>query len=181
MSGEAPKSGGGHSPTDPAAAVLASNGSIHVFISYASQDVAVADRIVETLDRHGLKCWIAPRDVVPGESYASAIVHAIDATKVIVLVLSENAATSQHVLREVERASSKRHPVVAFRIDAAPMPADLEYFLNTSQWLDASALGVERALPKLIDAVLHRPNVARAIWTRIEHEGTAMRFRNDKL
>jgi TolB-like protein/Flp pilus assembly protein TadD len=153
MSGEAPKSGGGHSPTDPAAAVLASNGSIHVFISYASQDVAVADRIVETLERHGLKCWIAPRDVVPGESYAGAIVHAIDATKVIVLVLSENAASSQHVLREVERASSKRHPVVAFRIDAAPMPADLEYFLNTSQWLDASTLGVDTALPKLVDAV----------------------------
>jgi TolB-like protein/Flp pilus assembly protein TadD len=115
--------------------------------------MAVADAIVEALERQGLKCWIAPRDVVPGESYAGAIVHAIDATKLIVLVLSENAATSQHVLREVERASSKRHPVVAFRIDLAPMPVDLEYFLNTSQWLDASALGVERALPKLVDAV----------------------------
>ena len=33
------------------------------------------------------------------------------------------------------------------------MPADLEYFLNTSQWLDASALGVEQSLPRLIDAV----------------------------
>jgi adenylate cyclase len=53
----------------------------------------------------------------------------------------------------VERASSKRHPVVAFRIDAAPMPADFEYFLNTSQWLDASSVGVESALPRLVDAV----------------------------
>ena len=97
-----------------------------VFISYASQDVAVAAAAVEALERHGIKCWIAPRDVVPGEFYAGAIVHAIDAAKVIVLVLSENAATSQHVLREVERASSKRHPVVAFRIDRAPLPAELE-------------------------------------------------------
>ena len=76
-----------------------------------------------------------------------------DATRVIVLVLSEHAAASQHVLREVERASSKRHPVIAFRIDLAPMPADLEYFLNTSQWLDASAAGVRHALPRLVDAV----------------------------
>jgi TolB-like protein/lipoprotein NlpI len=129
------------------------SGTPDVFISYASPDSSVADAACAAMEREGLSCWIAPRDVVPGESYASAIVHAIDATKVIVLVLSENAATSQHVLKEVERASSKRHPVIAFRIDLAPMPADLEYFLNTSQWLDASALGVERALPKLVDAV----------------------------
>ena len=130
------------------------NGSTaHVFISYASQDVAVANAVVDALERHGVECWIAPRDVVPGEFYAGAIVHAIDAAKVIVLVLSKSAAASQHVLREVERASSKRHPVIACRIDLAPLPADLEYFLNTSHWLDASDVGVERALPKLVDAV----------------------------
>jgi hypothetical protein len=131
----------------------ASGSTPAVFMSYASQDVAVANAVVETLERHGVTCWIAPRDVVPGEFYAGAIVHAIDAAKVIVLVLSGNAATSQHVLREVERATSKRHAVVAFRVDLAPMPADLEYFLNTSHWLDASAAGIAHALPKLVAAV----------------------------
>jgi TolB-like protein/Tfp pilus assembly protein PilF len=124
-----------------------------VFISYASQDKGVADTVCQALERAGVACWIAPRNVVPGESYAGAIVHAIDGTKLIVLILSEHGASSQHVLREVERASSKRRPVVAFRIDAAPMPADFEYFLNTSQWLDASSMGVESALPRLVDAV----------------------------
>ena len=124
-----------------------------VFISYASQDKGVADAVCQALERAGVACWIAPRNVVPGESYAGAIVHAIDGTKLVVLILSERGASSQHVLREVERASSKRHPVVAFRIDAAPMPADFEYFLNTSQWLDASSMGVESALPRLVDAV----------------------------
>jgi adenylate cyclase len=124
-----------------------------VFISYASRDKAVADAVCLALEQAGVACWIAPRNVVPGESYAGAIVHAIDGTKLNVLILSEHGAASQHVLREVERASSRRHPVVAFRIDAAPMPVDLEYFLNTSQWLDASSMGVERALPRLVDAV----------------------------
>ena len=124
-----------------------------VFISYASQDKAVAESVCKALESAGLVCWIAPRDVVPGESFAGAIVHAIDATQVIVLVLSQHSAASQHVLREVERASSERHPVIAFRIDLAPMPADFQYFLNTSQWLDASAIGVKHALPKLVDAV----------------------------
>lgn len=124
-----------------------------VFISYASQDKGVADAVCQALEKAGVACWIAPRDVVPGESYAGAIVHAIDGTKLIVLILSEHGSASQHVLREVERAASKRHPVIAFRIDAAPMPADLEYFLNTSQWLDASGVGVESAMPRLVDAV----------------------------
>ncbi|MFZ2508935.1 MAG: tetratricopeptide repeat protein [Steroidobacteraceae bacterium] len=141
-------------------AALAAPGVVHsrsgthkVFISYASSDRAVADSVCAALEQVGMMCWIAPRDVTPGELYSEAIVHAIDSTTVVVLVLSQNAAVSQHVLREVERASSKRHPVVSFRIDLAPIPAALEYFLNTSQWLDASATGVERALPKLVDAV----------------------------
>jgi TolB-like protein len=42
---------------------------------------------------------------------------------------------------------------VSLRTDQARMPAGLEYFLNTSQWLDASAGGIEPALPKLVSAV----------------------------
>jgi TolB-like protein len=125
----------------------------NVFISYASQDKAVADAVCEALESAGVVCWIAPRDVTPGEFYAESIVHAIDSTKVIVLVLSQHSADSQHVLSEVERARSRRHPVVSLRIDAVPLPAALEYFLNTSQWLDASTTGVAGSLPRLVDAV----------------------------
>jgi adenylate cyclase len=124
-----------------------------VFLSYASEDASVADAVCGALERAGVDCWIAPRDVVPGEFYADAIVRAIDASNVLVLILSRSAASSPHVVREVERAASKRHPVVSFRIDLAPMPPALEYFLNTSHWLDTSAVGVAAALPKLVDAV----------------------------
>ena len=129
------------------------SGMGQAFISYASADSAIAHSVCAALERAGVNCWIAPRDVTPGEFYSEAIVHAIDAAKEVVLILSQNAATSEHVLREVERASSKRHTVVSFRIDLAPIPAALEYFLNTAQWLEASATGIERALPKLVDAV----------------------------
>jgi TolB-like protein/Flp pilus assembly protein TadD len=124
-----------------------------VFISYASQDTAVADAVVEALERNGLQCWIAPRDVTPGASYAGQIIHAIDAVKASVLILTQDAASSPHVLREVERAASKRHPIVSLRIDQAPLPADFEYFLNTSHWLDTTARDMGRALPKLVAAV----------------------------
>ena len=62
--------------------------AVEVFISYASHDAAVANAVVEILERHGITCWIAPRDVVPGSLYADEIVGAINDAKVVVLVLS---------------------------------------------------------------------------------------------
>ena len=52
-----------------------------VFISYASHDKAVANAVCGHLERAGLACWIAPRNVTPGEVYAESIVHAIDSAK----------------------------------------------------------------------------------------------------
>jgi adenylate cyclase len=134
-------------------AIAAGTDKPDVFISFASQDAAVANTVVEALESSGVVCWIAPRDVTPGAFYADEIVHAIDAAKAIVLILSQNAADSQHVLREVEHAASKRHPVVSLKLDHAPLPAGLGYFLNTSQWLDASGGEIARSIPKLIAAV----------------------------
>jgi TolB-like protein len=138
------------------------------FISYASADGAVAETVCSALERTGVRCWIAPRDVTPGELYATSIVHAIDSTRVLVLILSQHAADSAHVFREIERASSKRHAILSFRIDKAPLPEGLEYFLNTSQWLDASSTQVDQALPRLVEAVRHALG-APAATARVGH------------
>lgn len=127
-----------------------------IFISYASQDSAVAHALCAALERAGIVCWIAPRDVRPGDFYADSIVQAINACTVLVLLLSQSAVDSNHVLREVERASAKKRPIIAFRIDAAALPPGLEYFLSASQWIDASGLAPERQFPKLVEALRSR-------------------------
>ncbi len=123
-----------------------------VFISYASQDAAVANSIVEYLEQHGLSCWLAPRDVKPGAQYADAIVGAINEANAVVLLLSQNAVASSHVSREVERAASKHKPIIAFRIDPTTLNRTLEYFLSESQWIDVPAIGMPAALAKLAQA-----------------------------
>jgi TolB-like protein len=127
-----------------------------VFISYASQDAEGANAVIENLEQHGCKCWIAPRDVPPGSQYADEIVAAINDAKVFVLVLSENALVSAHVGRELERAASKRRRIIVLRTDAAPLTRSFEYFLSESQWIDVAALGVPAALRKLTQAVGQR-------------------------
>jgi TolB-like protein len=126
------------------------------FISYASQDAALADALCLALERQGVGCWIAPRDVRPGDFYADAIVQAINACSAVVVVLSKNSVDSAHVLREVERASAKKRPVITFRIDNAPLPPGLEYFLSASQWIDSGGVRAERLFPKLVEAVRSR-------------------------
>jgi hypothetical protein len=124
-----------------------------VFVSYASRDVGVADSVVENLERHGIKCWIAPRDITPGSQYADEIVGVINDAEVLVLVLSEHAVASAHVGREIERAASKRRRVIALRTDAAPLTRSFEYFLSESRWIDVAALGMPGALAKLSQVV----------------------------
>jgi adenylate cyclase len=123
------------------------------FISYASLDAGVADALCKSLEQRGISCWIAPRDVAPGALYADAIVRAINGAKILVIVLSQNSVASPHVGKEIERASSKRRPIIALRIDSAPLTPALEYFLSESQWVDASLGGMDAALLKLGEAL----------------------------
>ena len=120
-----------------------------VFLSYASHDADGARTICEYLERHGVSCWMAPRDVPAGALYADAIVRAINEAQALVVVLSQSAVASSHVGKEVERASSKKKKIIAFRVDAAPLTPALEYFLSESQWIDVPAVGMSAALAKL--------------------------------
>jgi TolB-like protein len=124
-----------------------------VFVSYASQDVVVANAVVLALERSQITCWIAPRDVVPGALYADGIIRAITGSKVFVLVLSQNAIASKHVGKEVERASSKGRPIVTLRTDAAPLTPALEYFLSESQWIGSDATRPEKTVTQVVNAV----------------------------
>jgi TolB-like protein/Flp pilus assembly protein TadD len=131
----------------------ASEASRAVFISYASQDAETANTLCQYLEKYGVSCWIAPRDVKPGAHYADAIVGAINEAKAFVLVLSASTVSSSHVAREVERAASKGKPIITFRLDDVALNRELEYFLSNAQWIDVPNLRMPAALAKLREAV----------------------------
>ncbi len=131
------------------------------FVSYASQDAAVAHAVVENLEQRGIHCAIASRNVAPKTHYADEMT-AINDAKVLVLVLSEHALTSPHVGREIERAALQRRRIIGLRTDATPLSRSFQYFLSGSQWIDVAALGVPAALTKLTQAVEQR--LAPSLW-----------------
>jgi len=123
-----------------------------VFISYASSDQAVAERLCGALETAGLACWMAPRNIEPGTDYPVAIVEAILSARVLLLVLTESAAASPHVLSEVGHAFNSKKRIIPFRISQKSLPEDLEYFLSLTQWLDAPDGCTDRNLKRLIEA-----------------------------
>ena len=122
---------------------------------------------------HGLRCWIAPRNVVPGSLYADEIVGAINDAKVVVLVLSEHAVASSHVGKEIERASSKRRRIITLRTDSAPLNRAFEYFLSESQWIDLHPGGAEEAAAKLMTAVRRHLDPSAVIEAHIQPDKPA--------
>jgi hypothetical protein len=56
-----------------------------VFVSYSSQDKTAANAVCAVLEQNGIRCWIAPRDITPGERWGAAIVGAINCARAMVL------------------------------------------------------------------------------------------------
>jgi hypothetical protein len=120
-----------------------------VFISYSKLDKPTADALCATMESHGIRCWIAPRDVVPGADWGEAIVKAIGGCRVMVLIFSSHANSSRQVRREVQRAFERELTVIPFRVEnVAPVEA-LEYYIGPVHWLDALTPPLEKHLQSL--------------------------------
>lgn len=124
-----------------------------VFISYSSQDKNVADAVCAKLESQKIRCWIAPRDVPPGESWAGAIVEAISESKIFVLVFSDGSNKSGQVVREVGEAVDSGIPIVPLRIEDVELSREMRYYIKSIHWLDALSPPIERHLQKISESV----------------------------
>ncbi len=128
-----------------------------VFVSYSVKDKAVADAIVARLEADSIRCWVAPRDVVPGADWGESIINAIESSRIMVLIFTASANASPQIKREVERAVDKGVYTIPIRIENIEPTKSLEYFISTSQWMDAFPPPMEPHLDfmaKTIKAIL---------------------------
>ena len=124
-----------------------------VFLSYSSKDKTWADAACSVLERHRVRCWIAPRDITPGEEWGAAIINGINRSRILVLIFSGHANASAQVRREVERAISRGMSVLPVRIENVLPDGAMEYALGNRHWLDAFTPPMERQLELLARSV----------------------------
>jgi TIR domain len=122
-----------------------------VFIGYSIKDQQIANAVCAALEAKKIRCWIAPRDVLPGKQWAGAILDAISDARVMVLIYSAHANASPQVIREVDRAVNRNIPIIPFRIDSGVMSREMEYYISTAHWLDAMTGPMEGHIATLVE------------------------------
>ena len=108
-----------------------------VFISYSSKEYIEATKVCIYLESKGIKCWMAPRNITPGESYASQIVTAINECSVLVLLASQDSNDSGHVSNEISIAFDKKKTIIPFRLKEFNFSDEFIYFLGRKHWINA--------------------------------------------
>lgn len=125
-----------------------------VFISHAAEEnSAAALAMCEALEREGLRCWIAPRNMPGGATLGAELLDAILCSRMLVLLLSTAANESVYVHREVERAVSNRKPVLAIRLEDVSPAKNLEFFVASTHLIAAFSPPFSSHLPELVNAV----------------------------
>lgn len=114
---------------------------------------------------------MAPRDIPPGATYSEAIIDGITQARALVLILSENANLSRHVLAEVERAFSMSKPVFPVRIRDVQPVRGLELFVSGSQWIDALTLPLDSKMNDLASALHNLESAISVSAPRAEEIG----------
>jgi len=123
-----------------------------VFISHSTVNKPAADAACAVLEARGIRCWIAPRDIKPSQSWAAAIVEAIEETRIFLLVFSGPAKASIQVRREVAQAANLGKQLLTLRIEDVLPEAELKFYLDEPHWLDALTPPFEAHLDQLAQA-----------------------------
>ena len=121
-----------------------------VFICHSSADAQTAGGICALLEASGVRCWIAPRDPVPGIPYGQQLVSAIARTTVVLFVFSAEANDSRAVLGELELASNRGKIILPVRIDDVSPSASLEFYVRPIHWFDAATRRFDDVAPELV-------------------------------
>ena len=106
-----------------------------LFVSHHSSKYDVALHVEKALARHGVDCWIEPRDVGPGEAFDTAIMQAIRDSAGVLLLFCSQSDKSPHVKRELILADSAHKAIIPLRLEEI-VPDDLAYHLASAQWID---------------------------------------------
>src|SRR5271166_7090059 len=124
-----------------------------VFISHAHKDKGIAHAICQKLESARVRCWLTERDISAGEDWTEATRNAIGSSRVMVLVLSENANAAPHIEREIAHAFYTRRIIIPLRLSNTLPRRDFLFYLGDVRWFDAFSPPAEQHLEALTASI----------------------------
>lgn len=136
-----------------------------VFISYSSKNQKTVEAICAYLEQYKIRCFVAYRDIPKGVVWSRAIVEALEESRMMLVVFSEEFNISNQVDREIELASEEGLPILTFRISDTDFKGAKKYYLKNLNWIDAYPHpeacfgGLLASVAKLLDMDVSMPNM----------------------
>ena len=104
-----------------------------IFVSHAIEDAQFAHRLADDLQRLGVRVWIAPDSIRPGEGWVEAIERGLKESNHMVVVLTPAALESEWVRKETDVAIAQERKG---RIQVIPLdvePCEVPLLLSSYQ------------------------------------------------
>lgn len=147
----------------PFGKMAVSNPSIEhkVFVSYSRKDMDLARVFCNELDRLKISYWIDVQGKYCGANYKSVIVDAIESSKLLLFLSSQNSNLSAYVIKEIGLAATANIPILPVLLDDASYAKSIrfdlsdvdriEYFDNKQQALLKFVENIQFYMTKLTD------------------------------
>ena len=139
-----------------------------VYISYSANDKPIADAICAHIEAAGIRCWIAPRDIIAGEDKPATITRAISQSRVLVLVFSVYSNASDDISRELFLAADHKLVIIPFKIDDIEPEPGKRYYLARTHWLDAINPPTQEQIQVLVERVCKLVSARREEKAKIQ-------------
>ena len=108
----------------------------YTFINYASQDSALAKRLVSDLSAVGVGTWIDADNLSAGTNFANSLVDAVKNADAMIIVVSKHSVRSQWVISELGWAAKFGVMMIPFVVDDADTHVIMGY-MTAFQIIDA--------------------------------------------
>lgn len=134
-----------------------------VFLSYARPSLAQAKRVAVALREAGYSVWF-DEDLPAHRAYSEVIEQQLESARAVVVLWSQEAAQSQWVRSEANRARESGR-LVQVRLDDArlPMPYDQIQCADLRGWKgSAKASGMQAVIASVADLVGSEPQAQRS-------------------
>lgn len=116
---------------------MAENEKKELFISYCTKNKDLAQLFCNVVEGAGVSCWMAPRDIPSGGSWATSIAKGVEDASILALLVSDASMSSLEVEKEVDLANGRRMTILPIRIENTELKGAFKYHLSNKQWVDA--------------------------------------------
>lgn len=109
-----------------------------VFISYSTSDQTIVNDLSSYIEQHGLRCFVAHRNIPQGLIWSKAISEALNNSRLMLVVFSKAYNDSRQGDKEIELACKMQMPILTFRLSNDVYSGAKMYYLNNAKSVDAT-------------------------------------------